>query len=361
MNNLGDLKSVLLTPCLCLDNNALEYNIARMQAFLAQGPVQLRPHSKTHKCPTIAWMQLQAGAVGITCAKLSEAEVMAQAGIRDILIANQIIDPVKIARLAQLAAYTDVMVAVDTLANARDLAQAAQSARTTIRVLIEVEVGMGRCGVSPGEPALALAREISKLPGLRFEGLMGYEGHAVMIPEKTARTSAAQAAMRLLVGTRDLLVANGIPVAIVSGGGSGTYDITGRYPGMTEIQAGSYATMDAKYRSVGLNFECALTVLTKVIAVRGEDLAITDAGLKTMTSEFGMPAVVQPTGWQLERLAEEHGFLRRQDGPALKVGDLIELIPSHGCTTINLHDQYYVTRQGRLEAIWPITARGCIQ
>ncbi|MCE5260006.1 MAG: DSD1 family PLP-dependent enzyme [Chloroflexi bacterium] len=361
MNNSGDPKAALLTPCLCLDIEMLEANIQKMEAFLGQGPVKLRPHSKTHKCPTIAWMQLRAGAIGITCAKLSEAEVMAQAGIRDILIANQIIDRVKIARLANLAAYTDVMVAVDTLENARDLAQAAQQTQATIRVLIEVEVGMGRCGVIPGEPALALARELSRLPGLHLEGLMGYEGHAVMIPDRLERIRAAHTAMSILVGTRDLLVANGIPVAIVSGGGSGTFDITGVFPGMTEIQAGSYATMDAKYRSVGLNFGCALSVLAKVIARRDDDVAIIDAGMKAMTSEFGMPVVIQPRGWELERLAEEHGFLRRVGGSSLAVGDMVELIPSHGCTTINLHDRYYVLRQGRLEAIWPIAARGCVQ
>jgi len=356
----GEPRETLLTPCLCLDIEKLESNLRRMSEFLGQGSARLRPHSKTHKCPTIAWMQLRAGAIGITCAKLSEAEVMAQAGIRDILIANQIVDRVKIARLAGLAAFTEVMVAVDTLQNARDLSQAAQQAGVTIRVLIEVEVGMGRCGVLPGEPALALARAIAAMPGLRLDGVMGYEGHAVMIPEAQARAEAARKAMGILVGTRDLLVAHGIPVAIVSGGGSGTYDSTGMFPGVTEIQAGSYATMDAKYRSVGLPFENALTILSRVVGLRGDDVAITDGGLKTMTSEFGMPAVIHPDSWEMERLAEEHGFLRRKGGSALAVGDLVELVPSHGCTTINLHDQYYVTRRGRFEAVWPIAARGCI-
>jgi len=356
----GELKEELLTPCLCLDIERLESNIRMMSDYLAQGGTRIRPHSKTHKCPTIAWMQLRAGAIGITCAKLSEAEVMARAGIRDILIANQIVGRARIARLAGLAAYTEVMVAVDTLQNARDLSQAAQRAGVTIRVLIEVEVGMGRCGVLPGEPALALASAIMDLPGLRLDGVMGYEGHAVMIPEQDARAEAARKAMGILVGTRDLLVANGIPVAIVSGGGSGTYDSTGVFPGVTEIQAGSYATMDAKYHSVGLPFVHALTIQATVVGMRGTDVAITDAGMKTMTSEFGMPTVIHPEGWELERLAEEHGFLRRTGGTALAVGDLVEMVPSHGCTTINLHDQYYVTRRGRLEAIWPIAARGCI-
>jgi D-serine deaminase-like pyridoxal phosphate-dependent protein len=361
MNTPGSMKSALLTPCLCLDADLLEQNIARMADFLADGPVRLRPHSKTHKCPTIAWLQLRAGAIGITCAKLSEAEVMAHAGIRDILIANQVVDKEKITRLVHLAANSDVMVAVDTVSNAQDLAEAAQAAGVTLRVMIEVEVGMGRCGTEPGLPTLILAQEILKKKNLRFEGLMGYEGQAVMIPAHAERAETARSAMALLVGTSDMLASQDIEVRIISGGGTGTYDITGTYPGLTEIQAGSYATMDSKYRSVGVEFANALTVLARVIAVRGTDVAITDAGLKTMTSEFGMPVVAQPQGWILDRLAEEHGFLRRQQGAPLKVNDLVELIPSHGCTTINLHDSYVVTRKGCVDGIWPIAARGCVQ
>jgi D-serine deaminase-like pyridoxal phosphate-dependent protein len=361
MNTPGSLKATLVTPCLCLDADLLERNISRMAAFLGDGPVRLRPHSKTHKCPTIAWLQLRAGAIGITCAKLSEADVMAQAGIRDILIANQVVDSEKITRLVHLAANSDVMVAVETAANAYDLARAAEKAGVTLRVLIEVEVGMGRCGTEPGVPTLLLAREIQKLPSLRFEGIMGYEGHAVMIPDLAIRAETAKTAMALLVGTRDLLVSQGLEVRIVSGGGTGTYDTTGAYPGLTEIQAGSYATMDSKYRSVGIDFANALTVLSRVIALRGPDVSIIDAGLKTMTSEFGMPLVVQPQGWILDRLAEEHGFLICVSGAPLAVNDLVELIPSHGCTTINLHDHYVVTRKGVVDAIWPIAARGCVQ
>lgn len=349
------------TPALCLDLCALERNIARMAAFFDGRPAALRPHTKTHKCPTIAWMQLRAGAIGVTCAKLGEAEAMARAGIRDILVANQIIGS-KIPRLMGLAAYTDVMVAVDDAANAEDLSAAAQAAGVTLRVLLEVEVGMGRCGVPAGEPALALARRVAALPGLRFEGIMGYEGHAVMIPNSDERRAAAEKAMAILVGTRDLLQRDGLPVKIVSGGGTGTYDVTGAYPGVTEVQAGSYATMDARYhRSVGIDFEPALTVVARVISAPRDDLAVIDAGLKTLTTEFGLPTVVQPEGWALQRLSEEHGQLRREGSDPLRPGDAVELVPSHGCTTINLHDAYVVTREGRVEALWPIAARGCVR
>jgi len=360
---LGTSKWALDTPALCLDAAALESNITRMGEYFRSRAAKLRPHSKTHKCPTIAWMQLQAGAIGITCAKLGEAEVMARAGIRDLLIANQIVGAPKIQRLVNLAAYTDVMVAVDDLQNAQELAAAAEAKGCRLRVLIEVDSGMHRCGVAPGQPTLALARQIMELRGLRFEGIMGYEGHAVMIPDMAERVRVTEQALAALVGTRDLLVENGLPVAIVSGGGTGTYSITGNYPGITEVQAGSYATMDTKYQQVGTGgeFAWALTVVSRVISTPTPDVAIIDAGMKSLTSEFGMPLVIRPDGWKLARLSEEHGSLEREGGAPLKPGDLVEIVPSHGCTTINLHDAFMVTRNDVVEAVWPIAARGCIR
>jgi D-serine deaminase-like pyridoxal phosphate-dependent protein len=358
---IGQSKWHLDTPALCLDIAALEQNIQRMSAFLATRPAKLRPHSKTHKSPAIAWLQLRAGAIGITCAKLGEAEVMARAGIRDLLIANQIVGADKIARLVSLAAYTDVMVAVDDPTNAAVLSTAASAKGVKLRVLIEVNVGMNRCGVEPGAPALALARQILSLPGLRFDGLMGYEGHTVMITDLAERTTAAHEAMHKLVATRDLLMQNGIEVNIVSGGGSGTYAITGEYPGLTEIQAGSYATMDARYREVGLDFQLALSVVAQVISVPTLGDAIIDAGLKTLTTEFGLPCVLHPAGWRVLSLSEEHGHLIREGGAPLQVGDRVELLPSHGCTTINLHDTYHVTRNDLVEALWPVAGRGAVR
>ncbi len=358
---IGAMKQDLDTPVLCLDAEALERNIARMAAFLADKPAGLRPHAKTHKCPTIAWMQLRAGAIGVTCAKVGEAEVMAQAGIEDILIANQVIGPLKISRLVGLAGYTRVITAVESAAHAAQLSEAAQNKGIRLRAIIEVDVGMGRCGTLPGEPTLALAQQIDRLPGLDFQGLMGYEGHAVMIADPEQRDTAAREAMAALVGTRDLLVEHGLPVEIVSAGGTGTYRTTGSYPGVTELECGSYATMDAKYRSVGIDFEPALSVLAQVISVRG-DHAVIDAGMKTLTHEFGLPEVTAPAGWALTRLSEEHGILTRQEGGApLHPGDRVEIGPSHGCTTINLHDAYTVTRDDRVEAVWPIAARGCVR
>ena len=353
------------TPALCLDAAALELNIARMAAFCSGNAARLRPHAKTHKSPAIAWMQLRAGAIGITCAKVGEAEVMAAAGIRDILIANQVVGADKIARLVALAAYTDVITAVEDADHAAELSAVACARGVTLRTILEVEVGMGRCGVAPGAPALDLARRVDALPGLRFEGIMGYEGHAVMIPDGDARRRAAADAMDRLIETADLLRGAGLSVPIVSAGGTGTYAWTGVYPGITEIQAGSYATMDGRYRSVLADggeapFESALTVVARVISAR-DDRAVIDAGLKTMTGEFGVPEVLSPAGWSLTGLSEEHGSLERAGGAALQRGDRVVLLPSHGCTTINLHDVYHVLRDGVLEAAWPIAARGRIR
>ncbi len=349
------------TPALCVDEPTLDRNIARMAAFFADKPASLRPHTKTHKSPVIAWKQIQAGAIGVTCAKLGEAEVMAQAGIRDILIANQIVGSDKIARLLDLARHSDVMVALDSAASGEAIGTAARARGMDVRAIIEVDVGMERCGTPPGQGTLDLARALVRLPGLRFEGIMGYEGHAVMIPDMDKRREAVNKAMGQLIATRDLLQENGIEVPIVSGGGTGTYMLSGAYEGMTEIQAGSYVTMDAKYRSVGIDFEQALTLVARVISVPTPDRAIIDAGLKTLTKEFGFAPVLRPEGWRLASLSEEHGRLDREGGEPLHVGDRVELVPTHGCTTINLHDVYYVTHGDRYEGTWPIAARGKIR
>ncbi|MFZ5916752.1 MAG: DSD1 family PLP-dependent enzyme [Chloroflexota bacterium] len=359
---LGRRLEELDTPVLCVGLPAMEANLARMAAFFAGRPASLRPHIKTHKCPALAHRQMAAGAIGVTCAKLGEAEVMAQAGIDDILIANQIVGRPKVTRLVELAARTRVMVAVDDAANVAELDAAAQARGVCLRLLVEVDIGMGRCGVQPGEPALALARRVGQSPGLRFEGLMGYEGHTVMIPDFAERKQRAEAAMRLLLETRDVIQADGLAVHIVSGGATGTYDITGDYPGVTEVQAGSYITMDTQYREVvGIDFAYAMFAVAQVVSTPRPGVAIVDAGLKTLTRDFGLPLVAEPAGWRLVRLSEEHGFLERDGGPALRIGDRVRIWPNHGCTTANLHDALLAVREDRVEAVWPIAGRGKIR
>jgi len=359
LSPIGWTKAELDTPALCLDIEVVQRNIRRMADYFADGPVRLRPHCKTHKSPMLARMQLDAGAIGITCAKLGEAETMAAAGIKDLLIANEVVGPGKIARVVNLAAYTDVMVAVDNAGNVADLSAAADAKGVKVRVLVELDIGHGRCGVLPGQPALDLARQVMASPGLRFAGLMGYEGHSIMIPDPVERRNSTEASLSLLTGTAALLREQGIPVEIVSSGGTGTYFITGKHPGITEVEVGSYITMDRQYREViGIDFEYGLTVLSTVVSARGGDHAICDAGLKALTRDFGMPLVIDPPGWELTGLSEEHGHLKRVDGPPLHVGAKVEIVPNHGCTTINLHDTYHVLRQGVLEALWPVAARG---
>ncbi len=355
MENIG--KFDIDTPALLIDIEKMERNIRRMADFFERHPSNLRPHTKTHKCPVLAHKQLQAGARGITCAKLGEAEVMAAAGIRDILIANQIIGRRKIARLANLAHHCDIMVAVESAENVADLSAAAKAVGSTIRVLIEVDVGMHRCGVKSPEEAVVLAQKIASSPALKFEGIMGYEGHAVMIPDLDDRRQACRQSMEVLVGVKEALEKGGIRVGIVSAGGTGTYNIAGAYPGVTEIQAGSYILMDGKYAGVLQDFECALTLLCTVTSRPARDSAILDAGMKAMTFEFGMPELINAPGASFAFLSEEHGHLYLEDADP-KVGEKIEVIPSHGCTTINLHDKFYAVRGQRLEAIWDIAGRG---
>jgi D-serine deaminase-like pyridoxal phosphate-dependent protein len=356
---IGTPKTALDTPALCLDLGVVESNIRRMAGHFQDGPVRLRPHTKTHKSPILAHMQVAAGAIGITCAKLGEAEVMAQAGLKDILIANQIVGDGKIARLANLAAFTEVMVAVDDGANVAELDRAARAAGVKLRILIEVNIGMNRCGVLPGQPVRDLACQVADAPGLRFEGLMGYEGHTVFIRDLEERKRKTEESLAGLVGSAELVRAAGIPVRIVSSGGTGTCFITGRYPGITELQVGSYITMDAQYHEeVGMDFDYGLTIMSTVVSVPAPDRAECDAGMKTLTMDFGLPRVIDPPGWELVGLAEEHGHLRRLDGPPLRPGDKVELVPNHGCTTINLHDEYWVIRDGMLAAVWPIEGRG---
>jgi D-serine deaminase-like pyridoxal phosphate-dependent protein len=347
------------TPALLLDREKLVANIERMAAFVGAGPVKLRPHAKTHKCVEIARLQLAAGAVGVTCAKVGEAAALADGGIDDILIANQIVGPIKIARLVELAKRCRVTVAVDDAGNVHALSDAAAAAGVELRCHVEVDVGMVRCGVRDGEAALELARLIAASPGLVFAGLQTYEGHLQNVVPLAERIALAERDMRRALRAKETVEAGGLPVEQVSGGGTGTYMVTGRLPWMTELQAGSYATMDAQYRAVGgADFENALTVLATVVSRPRPDKAIVDAGLKALTSDFGDPTVlVEGAGWL--DFSEEHGEIALA-GPAcdLRVGDKIEIVPRHGCTTVNLYDRYHVLEDGKLTAIWAITARG---
>jgi D-serine deaminase-like pyridoxal phosphate-dependent protein len=346
------------TPSLLLDWTAAQGNLQRMAAFFRGRACRLRPHFKNHKCPELARRQLEAGnCVGITCAKLGEAEVLAARGFSDVLLANQAVGPPKIARLMALARRMNIKVAVDDAEQARDISNAATAAKVTVGVLVEVDIGMGRCGVPPGRPALELARAVRDMPGLRFEGIQAYEGHVVYVNNFERRAELVRQSMAQAVQTRDLMEDEGIPVAVISGGASSTYQITGQMPGVGEIQAGTYATMDWRYAELAPEFEIALSVLSRVVSKR-PGVAVLDVGAKGAGCEFGPPRVEgHPEVETSAPLAEEHCIVRNAPR-AWRVGDVVRLLPSHACTTCNLYRQLHVCEDGRVIDLWPIEGSG---
>lgn len=362
---IGMHKTELDTPALLIDLDKMEANIETMANYFSTVNADLRPHVKTHKTPIISHKQIAAGAIGVTCAKLGEAEAVIHAGIRDVLIANQIVGPHKIARLINLAKHSEIMVAVDNSQNVQAISEAAAAKGATVRMLVEVNIGMNRCGVESGKPALELAEQIHRSPNLIFEGLMGYEGHTVAKPDRAERDTAAREAMQRLVDAKNFLEKHSVEVSIMSGGGTGTFNITGSIPEMTEVQAGSYVFMDSTYRNVqgsGDQFDCSLSVLATVVSRPNRSRMIVDTGLKVLAKEFGIPQPIGLAGVELTGLSEEHGTIQVSDeNVSLKPGDKLEILPSHCCTTVNLHDRYYGIRNGIVESVWDIAARGKAQ
>ncbi len=345
------------TPTLLLDRAASDRNLARMAAFFRDCPAKLRPHFKNHKCVTLAKRQLAAGAVGMTCAKLGEAEILVDHGINNVLIANQIVGPIKTARLARLAQRAHVAVAVDHLEQATAISRAATAAGSLVHLLIEVDIGMGRCGVAPGQPALDLARRLIDLPGVHFSGIQAYEGHLVNVLDRADRVTRSRQAMQQAVDTRRLIEAAGIPVGCISGCSSATYDSTGTLPGVDEVQAGTYATMDRQYHRLAPEFDIALSVLVRVISRPNPGKAVLDLGVKGAGGEFGVPAIRDFPDVEIPFfLAEEHTVV--QNAPDWRIGQVLHLIPSHACTTCNLYREIVVHDQGVVVEVWPIEASG---
>ena len=357
---IGRHKTEIDTPALLLDMAAVERNIEKMAAYFSDKACKLRPHIKTHKLPLIAHRQIAAGAIGITCAKLGEAEIFLEAGIKDVLIANEIVGRVKIQRLVNLSRYGNLIVCIDNDDNAKDISEAAGKIGRKIQVLVEVNVGIDRCGVMPGKAALELVRKITGLKNLVFRGIMGYEG-GVFVLDLEEKMKKCTESNRLLVETRELLEKEGFPVEIATAGGSNTFSLTGLYPGITDIQVGSYVTMDAHNKYYGLDFEQAVTVMATVISRPEKGRAVTDAGKKSLATDEGLP-VCQEAGVSISRLNEEHGHLaiENPDHP-LAVGDKIEIVPSHGCTTIPLYDRYFIIRNDHVEAVMEMYARAANQ
>ena len=354
------------TPALLVDLDAFEYNLARMAAAAADGRVQLRPHAKTHKCAEIALQQMALGAVGVCCQKVSEAEALVDHGVSDILVSNEIVDGHKLGRLVSLAARATIAVCVDDVGTVDRLNAIAAAHLAEIAVFVEIDVGGDRCGVDPGEPALRLAERIAGASNLRFRGLQAYQGRAQHIRAAVDREGAAGRAGAAVQRTLDLLNSHGLRCDTVTGGGTGTYALEIASGVYTELQAGSYIFMDVDYRANRTRegaeyseFRQSLFVYTQVMSAPGRQYAIVDAGLKALAIDEGMPAVDGQPMVAYCRPSDEHGMLDVSGSPGVfRVGDKLKLIPGHCDPTVNLHDWFVAMRGGRVEALWPIVARG---
>jgi 3-hydroxy-D-aspartate aldolase len=361
-------KAELPTPALLLDLDRFERNVQKMAAHVNTVGKKLRPHAKTHKCPEIARRQITAGAVGVCVAKVGEAEVMAAAGIRNLLITTEVVGAEKIGRLLRvLDRNPETLAVVDNADNIRELAASMGRAGKVLNVLVDVEVGGRRTGAEPGEPALHLGRLVANERALNLRGLQGYAGHCAHVMGWAARRKASHKWMKRLMKTRDLFEKHGLPVEIVSGGSTGTFDIDPELAGLTELQSGSYCVMDIDYRRIGARggkindqFEMALTVLTTVVSRPSRELAIVDAGFKAFSTDRPFPPeTVEWPGLDYSWAGDEHGRLTIVDQDrAPRLGDRIEFFPPHCDPTINLYDQIYAMRGAKVEAVWDVAGRG---
>lgn len=359
MFDIGQPKDQLDTPALWVDIERLEENIAKLAAHFQTAGVQWRPHFKGIKIPSIAHKLIKAGAIGITCAKLSEAEVLALAGIGDILIANQIVGPHKTMRLAHLQHSADVKVAVDHPQNVAELGRAAVDHGVEIGVLVDVNTGMERTGTTPGEEAVALSSLVHQTAGLRYLGLMAWEGHTLVNEDPAVKEQEIYKAVNLLLDTAAQCRSAGLPVTIVSGGGSGTYKITPFIPGMTEIQAGGAIFSDVAYQSWGVETTPCLYIRTRVTSRPASDRIIIDAGFKAMPVWHATPKALGIEHIKKHATSAEHGILTLdQPNHDIGIGEAFDFIVGYTDSTLFLHDTLYGIRRGKIEVVWEISGRG---
>jgi 3-hydroxy-D-aspartate aldolase len=355
------------TPALVVDLDSLEANIARLQSAIPSGTARLRPHAKTHKSTTIAHMQVSAGAIGVCCQKVSEAEIMVAGGIDDICVSNEVIGKPKIARLAALARRAKLSVCVDDANNIADLAGAADVFVSHLDVLVELNVGMNRCGVETPEQVVELAKVIAKHGRLRFAGIQAYHGSAQHLRHYEERQVAIADAAGKVSEAKALLVQSGLSCDVVAGAGTGTFEFELASGIYNEIQAGSYVFMDVDY---GLNkgfdgqplnnFENSLFVLATVMSRAAPDRAIVDAGLKSFSIDSGLPSLVGHVNAKYARASDEHGRIAITGPTNIKLGDKVMLIPGHCDPTVNLYDWFVCIRNNVVEGLWPVSARGAI-
>ena len=362
----GDPVEAIETPALCVDLGALERNLDVLARDVAAKGLRLRPHAKSHKTPAIAAMQVARGAVGICCQKVDEAAAFVEDGIGDVLVTNEVVAPSKLLRLAGLAKHARIGVLVDDARAVATLAQAAQHAGTTIDAYVEVDVGAGRCGVLPGEPAAKLALAIVGEKGLRFAGLHCYHGAAQHLRSPDERRAAIASAAEKSLSSKRAVERSGLEVPIVTGAGTGTWEHELASGVWNELQVGSYVFMDADYgrNTPGAGekrFEHSLFVQAAVMSVPAPARAICDAGLKAFSFDSGLPLVHGRGDLVYKKASDEHGVLEVVDGakaPAL--GERLQLIPGHCDPAVNLYDWIVAYRGRRVEHVWPVAARGAL-
>ncbi|MFZ2005108.1 MAG: DSD1 family PLP-dependent enzyme [Stellaceae bacterium] len=356
------------TPALVIDLDAFERNLKRLVDRTAGRGVRLRPHAKTHKCAVIALKQMELGAVGVCCQKVSEAEALVYGGVKDVLVTNEIVGKTKLRRLMGLAGSARIATCADDPAQVAALDDAAGEAGIALPVHVEVNMGGNRCGVEPGEPALALARQIMDARHLSFAGLQAYHGSAQHLRTWEERQKAIAGAVEKATATRDLLARNGIECANITGAGTGTFEFETGSGVYTELQCGSYIFMDADYgRNLDRDgattraFEPSLFVWATVMSRPTEERAIVDAGLKALGMDSGPPNVWDEPAAVYDRASDEHGRLLISGATnRLRLGDKVKLVPGHCDPTVNLYDWYVGMRGDRVETIWPIVARGAV-
>ena len=358
----------LLTPALILDLHQFEANLSRMASHARGAGVNLRPHAKTHKCPEIAHRQIEAGAVGQCVANIGEAEAMGGAGIPGILLTSETVGKRKMERFMKLAArHRDMAVVVDNAENVVQFGQAAETFNQQVNVLVDVDVGSRRTGVAPGKDVLEIAQAIVRTRGLKFGGIHAYAGHAAHVVGFDKRKDVSTEAMGRALETKSLLERNGIEVPLLTGGSTGTYNIDSQMKGISELQVGSYVFMDLDYRRIGgqggeryEDFGCALTVLTTVISRPGKNRAVTEGGYKAFSTDKPFtPECKTVRGITFSWGGDEHGKLDLTNAEReVRLGDRLEFIIPHCDPNVNLYDRLYAVRGEKVEAVWPIAARG---
>jgi D-serine deaminase-like pyridoxal phosphate-dependent protein len=359
MNIIGARKEDLDTPALWVDLDQLEQNIRYMAGLFKERGVHWRPHTKGIKVPEIGHMLLKAGAIGLTCAKLGEAEVMVAAGISDILIANQVVGATKITRLVNLRRRADVKVAVDNPDNIAEMGKAAQEKGVNVGVLVEIELGSNRAGVAPGEPAVELSKRVHKTPGLQYKGVMGWEGHTREIEDLDERRAAIELAIGKLASSAEACRQAGLPVEIVSAGGTGTHYVTAYQSAITEIQAGGTIFCDVKGRDWGEKTGAALFVRSTITSRPTPKRLIFDAGFKALPAWYGVPEPLGLDGFESFVTSAEHGEATLSlPNKTVKVGDAFDFRVGYSDMTVFLYNELYGIRDGIVEVVWQIQGRG---